>query len=396
MPKIIFSLRTADTSDCKDILQDFDSVIREALIRILGAPMTNQQWLQARLPTGRGGLGLRGAEETAAAAYATSYLSSQPYVRELLGHQDEDTPPFLPQSILDSITYHTGEVVTMEKVEGLTQKMLGSMVDKHNLATLKDEIDQEGNPREMARLASLGLPYAGAWLDAAPISALGLYLQPSEFTMATKYRLGIPVYDRGGPCPACHKPSDNLGDHSLCCGHQGERISRHNRLRDTLHDIAASAALGPVKESRFLLPGSDRRPADVFLPSWAAGQDAALDVTVVNPLQEALVVGAAANPGHALTFRYNAKMAESSEDCHHQGIAFSPIVIESLGGFHEVAVREVKKLASALARHTGEEEGITIRQSFTRLSLLLMKGNAAILSNRIPALLYAFLEEGEA
>ena len=284
----------------------------------------------------------------------------------------------------------------MEKVEGLTQKMLGSMVDQHNFAILKEELEQEGNLREVTRLASLGLPYAGAWLDAAPIASLGLYLQPSEFTMATKYRLGIPVYDRGGPCPACHKQSDKLGDHSLCCGHQGERISRHNRLRDTLHDIAASAALGPLKESRFLLPGSDRRPADVFLPSWAAGQDAALDVTVVNPLQGALVAEAAVTPGHALTTRFNSKMAESSEDCHRQGISFSPIVVESLGGFHAVAVREVKKQASALARHTGEDEGGAVRQCFTRLSLLLMKGNAAILSNRIPALPYMCLEEGEA
>ena len=36
LPKILFSLRTVDTSNCQDILQDFDSVICEALIRILG------------------------------------------------------------------------------------------------------------------------------------------------------------------------------------------------------------------------------------------------------------------------------------------------------------------------------------------------------------------------
>ena len=49
--------------------------------------------------------------------------------------------------------------------------------------------------------------------------------------------------------------------------------------------MASSAVLNPVKEGRFLLPGNDRRPADVLLPNWAAGRDAALDVTVVNPLQ---------------------------------------------------------------------------------------------------------------
>ena len=53
--------------------------------------------------------------------------------------------------------------------------------------------------------------------------------------------------------------------------------------------MASSAVLNPVKEGRFLLPGNDRRPADVLLPNWAAGCDAALDVTVVNPLQQATV-----------------------------------------------------------------------------------------------------------
>jgi hypothetical protein len=382
LPKIIFTLRTVDTSECQDILQEFDDTIRESLIRIMGAPVTDRQWLQARLPTGQGGLGLRGAVDTAGAAYAASYISAQPLVNEQLGRQD--TPLTLPTSVLDSINMHTGEEVTTEELEGLSQKMLSAKIDDQNLATLKEQIGQEESEREMARLASLGLPYAGAWLDATPLAALGLYMHPSEFVMAARYRLGIPVYDREGPCPACLRLSDRLGDHALCCGHQGERISRHNRLRDAIHDVAAAAALSPAKESRFLLPGVDRRPADIYIPSWAAGRDAALDVTVVNSLQSALVAGAAATPGHALDHRYGTKMTESAEDCRREGIAFLPLVVETLGGWHKVAIGEVKKLAAALARHTGEDEGDSARRTWVKLAILLQKGNAALLSNRIP------------
>ena len=53
-----------------------------------------------------------------------------------------------------------------------------------------------------------------------------------------------------------------------------------------------------VKE-RALIPGTDARPADLLLPSWTAGRDTALDVTVVSPLQVALVRQAAQTPGHA-------------------------------------------------------------------------------------------------
>ena len=148
--------------------------------------------------------------------------------------------------------------------------------------------------------------------------------------------------------------------------------------------MAAAAALNPTKENRFLLPGTDRRPADVLIPNWAGGLDAALDVKVVNPLQGALVKEAAVTPGHALEFRYGKKMDGAAEACRREGIVFLPLVVESLGGWHKVAEREVKKLAAAKARQGGQEEEEAVKHTFTRLSILLMRSNAAILANRIP------------
>ena len=43
-------------------------------------------------------------------------------------------------------------------------------------------------------------------------------------------------------------------------------ISQQNRLRDALHDMAASAALGPVKKGRYLLPD------DQLMSSYLAGR----------------------------------------------------------------------------------------------------------------------------
>ena len=102
-------------------------------------------------------------------------------------------------------------------------------------------------------------------------------------TYFTKH-LGMPFlmamkFNQAGPCPACLQHSDCYGDHALCCGHWGERITRHNSIRDHVHQMAAAAVLNPVKEGRFILPGNDRRPADIFLPNWAEGRDAAIDVT---------------------------------------------------------------------------------------------------------------------
>ena len=45
----------------------------------------------------------------------------------------------------------------------------------------------------------------------------------------------------------------------------------------------------------------------------------------------------------------------------------------------------MKKLGSAKARHTGEEESLEIARLFQKLSIALMRGNAALLNNRVPA-----------
>ena len=101
-------------------------------------------------------------------------------------------------------------------------------------------------------------------------------------------------------------------DHALCCGTGGERISRHN----------------------------------------ARGE-------------------AATEPGHALNFAHDRKLRGAEEDCRQQGIAFLPLVAESLGGWHPCAEREVRKLGSALARHTGQLEGEAIAHLWGRLGILL-------------------------
>ena len=115
---------------------------------------------------------------------------------------------------------------------------------------------------------SLGLPKAGAWLNSLPSKNLGLHLKPREFRVCIQYRLGIPVFRSDGICPACHSyESDKEGDHAIACGWEGERIARHNHLRDALFQTASQAALGPRKEEQALIPGRGSKPADVFLPA---------------------------------------------------------------------------------------------------------------------------------
>ena len=56
----------------------------------------------------------------------------------------------------------------------------------------------------------------------------------------------------------------------------------------------------------------------------------------------------------------------------------------SFGGWHEAAVREVERLGAALARQSGQEEDEAVRHLWGKLGMLLQRGNAAILANRVP------------
>ena len=149
--------------------------------------------------------------------------------------------------------------------------MISLKIDQHQQHLLKEMVGEE-DTREKARLASLSLPHAGDWLNCAPIKSLGLHLRPAEFVLALKYRLGLAIYDAEGPCPACLRLSDVMGDHALCCGTGGERISRHNALRDAFFDTAVSAGQRGQRADSCSLVWTDALPM-----SWCLyGQEAVM------------------------------------------------------------------------------------------------------------------------
>ena len=87
---------------------------------------------------------------------------------------------------------------------------------------------------------------------------------------------------------------------------------------------------------------------------------------------------------HSTSMHHSALTRVTADLCDQQGIAFIPMAAESLGGWHKVALEQLRKLGSALARHTGQEEGETISHLLTRASVLLQKGLSSLLLNRMP------------
>ena len=133
-----------------------------------------------------------------------------------------------------------------------------------------------------------------------------------------------------------------------------------------------------------IVPGSLSRPADVFIRNWIDGRKVAFDVSVVSPVQDAIVLRASDVPGAAIEMRKSEKNRKHFDNCRARGIHFQPLVVETFGGWDKDALVFLKKLAGQGARSWGKSHALEIKHFFQRMSIALQRGNASLLISRDP------------
>ena len=115
-----------------------------------------------------------------------------------------------------------------------------------------------------------------------------------------------------------------------------------------------SATLAPRKEVLTFIADSSSRQVDVYLP---CGGPAAIDVTVISPVQQQLTVG---REVHASTVGEDRKCHIHDNACHEAGITFIPLVAESFGGWSREGADTIRAIgkhqALCLAARKNEEE----------------------------------------
>ena len=232
---------------------------------------------------------------------------------------------------------------------------------------------------DRARLRSLLLPFAGAWLSAPPSRALGFRLRPREFRLLVRYRLGLPMADAARPCPMCPDTLDQRGLHAASCKNYPGITARHNGVRDALLALAKNAGFSAESETRHLLDHTPallgRRPADVYIRAWDGAQDMCLDVSVVNPLTKSALDRW---PESVVTRTESAKIRESAGPLRVANLLFLPVVMETYGGLGPQAmVADEEGLGKALA-HASEDgdEGRAINAVGTKLAFVCQQGLA--------------------
>ena len=301
LPKVSFVLRACPPSHIQQSSCDFDQAIRDTLESIVGGPLSDWSWLKASLPSSHGGLNLRSASLHAPAAFLASSTASKHLVERILGHPPSSTLHTVPAVKALATTAARSDWQNIDDIDvPLRQRSLSHSIDE---ASFQNLLSSAPTIRSQALAYSSSLPHAGDWLNVVPSTPLGLHLQDREFQCCLRYWLGIPLQSNPLPCPECRDTADIFGDHQVRCSGNGDRISRHNAIRDVVFSAAQSAALAPSKETPGLLASSLSRPADILLPNWKGGRPAALDVHLISPLQQQTLNEASFTP-QAMPFRW--------------------------------------------------------------------------------------------
>ena len=216
------------------------------------------------------------------------------------------------------------------------------------------------------------------------------------FQIALKRRLRMQIFDSDSFCLSCGDCMDSFGDHALVCMCKGDRTVRHNALPNIVHDVALTAGLRPEKEKAGLLPprpdcdgiqvtnGTNRRPADVFLPLSPQGMPEALDFACSSGLRAEVAQRAVDNPQVVFDEYEEFKRSYQNTDqaCSAQGLRFTPMIIEAHSGAWSPSARKIFDFISKSAASAANAESLRFAQ---RTSIALHRENARAISRRLMA-----------
>lgn len=338
--------------------------------------MSGNVWEQASLPVGCGGLGVRSAVMLAPSAYLASAAGASHLIMNLLplrlhGAVDHSTevalsawklqvdPSALPPDPPQNIHQKSWDIPCCR------QKAMSL------LSGASDEISR-------ARLLASMDDTSGAWLEAVPISSIGLKLSDDAVRTAVGLRLGVNLCEPH-VC-LCGVQVDARGTHGLACTRSAGRHPRHSQLNEVVWRALQRAQIPAMKEPSGLSRTDGKRPDGVTMIPWMRGRCLKWDVTSPDTLAPSHITESARKAGSA------AAKAEGAKTAKYAAITlthiFVPLAFETLGAWGDQCKNFVQELGRRITLVTSDvRETSYLKQ---RLSIAIQRGNAIACRGSIP------------
>lgn len=371
-PKLIYILRTSPCSG-NQALVEFDATLRTSLTTIANCSLSDIAWTQATLPVSKGGLGIRSVAALAPSAYLASAAATRDLQLRLL-------PSDLIDGELDRALTIWSSRLSQPNPPVLLNAMRQAAWDAPVVAETVDTISRQiKDPYHMARWKAALDPHSGDWLNALPISSIGLRLNDEAVRVGVGIRLGSNLCTPHS-C-TCGELVDARGTHGLACRRNKGRLVRHSLLNDVVHRTLTKAGFPALKEPAGLLRTDGKRPDGCSLIPWQGGKCVAWDVTAPDTLARSYL------PVTSLTTAAAAESAARKKAVKYSDISrthlFVPIAVESLGPINSAGVDFLTTLGKLLSEKSGDPRETTFL--FQRLSVINQRMNAAAITGCFPA-----------
>ena len=227
-----------------------------------------------------------------------------------------------------------------------------------------------------ARLLASQKRETGEWLQAPPMSALGLHMDNKVIRVAAGLRLGLPH-----KCHQCSADVNHLGLHGLGCRKSQGWHPRHAAVNELIRKSLASAKIPSHLEPSGIMRSDGKRPDEATEMPWKNSRTMLWDATCPDNFALSHVAHAAREAGTVTSQAERNKCQKYAflSTSHH----FVPIAIETSGVFRP----EAASFFGEPGRQIRAENGEPRSQQFLLqgITVAVEQGNVAAVLGTAPA-----------
>ena len=308
-------------------------------------------WLQASLPVSSGGLGFRSAVQLAPSAFLASAAVSLPVFSAILVAFQSPSVPFQEvafdhwSATLVDVPPPSGEAAGIQRAWDFPQVS----------AAFTSLCDNATNTISRARLQAVSTAKSGLWLNALPLSSVGLRMDDTTIRIAVGLRLGLPLCHPHS-CHCCGGHVDEFATHGLSCRCSKGRHLRHSSVNSIVQRALSAAGVSSRLEPSGVVRLDGKRPDGVTMVPWSSGKPLVWDATCPNTLAPSHVSVAVHSPGSV------AKAAEVKKCARYESLnrsySFTPVAIEILGAIGPMSLKFLRALGTRIMEQSGEVSSI--------------------------------------
>ena len=170
---------------------------------------------------------------------------------------------------------------------------------------------------------------SGAWLNALPISSLGLRMNDETVRIAIGLRLGAPHASHILVVTGANV--DHFGTHGLNCRKSQGRHFHHSSLNDIIHRSLSSASVPSRLEPPGLFPSNGKTPDSMSIIPWSSGRLLVWDATCTDTFAYSSLSAYVIEAG---AVALQAEKLKNTKYFHLDSTyIFIPVAVETCGSF---------------------------------------------------------------